>query len=160
MQNEEHTAIESIIQLSDEPIEQLSTIIGVFNENIDLYQKMPFIVKPLLKRDLSSLSHLNEKEWIELLNSIMKNFEKIKSTASSIKKMNESIEESTSTNDLAARARATLPTLKQIFFLNDTKFCPECGYKCQGKKSLTEHINRTHYNRREEILKAVELYGI
>ena len=78
MQNEEHTAIESIIQLSEEPIEQLSTIIGVFNENIDLYQKMPFIVKPLLKRDLSSLSHLNEKEWIDLLNSIMKNFEKIK----------------------------------------------------------------------------------
>ena len=187
MQNEEHTALESIIKLSDEPIEQLSTVIGVFNENVDFYQKMPFIVKPFLKRDLSSLSHLTEKEWLDLLNNIIENFEKIKSTASSIKEINKPIEESSSTNDLASlfkiksrtrhitkiknvRAKkenilvntgtSTLSTLKEKITVNNIKFCPECGHKCQGKKSLTEHIYRTHYNRREEILKAVELYGI
>ena len=155
MQNEEHTALESIIKLSDEPIEQLSTVIGVFNENVDFYQKMPFIVKPFLKRDLSSLSHLTEKEWLDLLNNIIENFEKIKSMASSIKEINKPIEESSSTNDLAARARA-----KDKISVNNIKFCPECGHKCQGKKSLTEHIYHTHYNRREEFWKAVELYDI
>jgi hypothetical protein len=77
--------IKSIIAMSEEPLEDLSSVIRAIDEYIQMYQKTPVIVKPFLKRDIPSITQLGEKEWLKLLTQIRGNLENISKIAANVK---------------------------------------------------------------------------
>lgn len=179
IQNDE---LESIISQSVAPLENLSLAIYNIQEHINYYQKLPSIAKPFLKRDIPSISNLDEQEWLDMLHKIKENFENIYSTASNMLGTSPSIApeyESMPTVEIIKKKKLQKLNLDSIISQRKKKtkspsydvfpsqennvpetatiYCPECGHKCNGNKGLKIHIFRVHNDIRKEMLKTFEL---
>lgn len=164
--------LESIISLSDAPLEDLSLVINHIKDHVSYYQNLPSIAKPFLKRDLPSISNLEEQEWLDMLNIIKANLEDIKSAASNILGKSPSLAPENKsmttvekiTNKKIKRNKEDKSLSNGILTLQEKKiikgattYCPECGHKCNGKRGLKVHIYAIHNEIREEMLKTFEL---
>ena len=179
IQNDE---LESIISQSAAPLENLSLAIYNIQEHVNYYQKLPTIAKPFLKRDLPSISNLDEQEWLDLLHKIKENFENIYSTASNMLGKSPSIapeyksmptieifkmkklQKLDSDLILSQRKKKTKSLSYDIFPSQEnnvpekaTIYCPECGQECNGKRGLKTHIFADHNGIRKEMLKTFQL---
>ncbi len=177
----ENSELESIIALSSPPMKDLTTIITHLNKQININEKTPLIVKPFLKRDISTITSLDEKEWLTLLNKIKGNLESINSFA--LKIIAKNITETTTSDkpkQFTKLARKKTPkgiqlTKKKIgedistshALLHPEKksqktrvYCPECGHECQGRKGLKVHIFQVHNQSREQMMQMIKLYDV
>jgi hypothetical protein len=82
--NVQENELQTIITMSSAPIEDLKSVINNIREHIQLYQEIPSIAKPFIKRDIPTITNLKEDEWLEFLNGIKENLESINSAASKI----------------------------------------------------------------------------
>ena len=180
--NIEKDELESIISLSGAPLANLSLAINNFKDHFDYYQKLPSIAKPFLKRDIPSVSNLDEQEWLDLLNKIKENFENINSMATNMLGKNPSFTpEHESKPTVENNRKKKIKKLKVNPILSDKKkaailqsndishpqekkiaekmtiYCPECGQECNGKRGLKTHIFADHNGIRKEMLKTFQL---
>jgi hypothetical protein len=174
--------LESIISLSAAPLVDLSLVIDNIKDHVSYYQNLPTIAKPFLKRDLPSISNLEEQEWLDMLNIIKANLEEINSAASNIlgkspslapenkpmpkaEKIKKIKRKKTVFNSVVSlRTKEDKSLSNVILTLQEKKiikgatiYCPECGHKCNGKRGLKVHIYAIHNEIREEMLKTFEL---
>jgi hypothetical protein len=174
--------LESIVSLSSNPIENLSLVINEIQHHVDVYQSTPKIVRPFIKRDIPTISSLNEEEFLDLLKNVKDNLESINKTISKIvrneksatpkpkskvKLQEKKIEEPKETREpkvptpVKKESEAPVKDVpappKVVSEEKKIVFCPECGHKCTGKKGLKVHISQVHNEIRDEMLKKYSL---
>lgn len=180
--NIQEDELESIISLSTAPLENLSVAINNFKDHLDYYEKLPSIAKPFLKRDIPTISNLEEQEWLDMLNKIKENFKNINSMASNmLGKSPTPVPESESIPSVEIIKKNKIPKMNVASILSQRKkdantpnndfvdpqqkkipekitiYCPECGQKCNGKRGLRAHIFSVHNDIRKEMLKTFDL---
>lgn len=181
LKDPQNSELKSIIALSSPPIKDLKTVITHLTKQIKINEKTPLIVKPFLKRDIPTITSLDENEWLTLLTKIKGSLESINSTALKIIAKNRA-EKPTSDKPKnvtkLARKRASkdiqftkkiirkdtstshVPSHPEEKSKKTTVYCPECGHECQGRKGLKVHIFQVHNQSREKMLQAIKLYDV
>ena len=153
------TELESIINLSSAPLKDLSLIIDHIKEQIEIYQTIPTLARPFLKRDIPTLTQLKEKEWLDFLNRIKGNLETINLAAVNLIKTRSSehanISEMSSMEPIQTIEEKEEDTEALSIAQEETEFqkivfCPECGHKCNGIVGLKVHIYRVHNENRKK----------
>ena len=179
LKDPQNSELKSIIALSSPPIKDLTTVITHLTNQINLNEKTPLIVKPFLKRDIPTITSLDENEWLTLLTKIKGSLESINSTAKKIiaknkaemptsdkpkdlpklarKKTSKDIQ---STKKISKKDTSTshVPSHPEEKSKKTTVYCPECGHECQGRKGLKVHIFQVHNQSREKMLQTIKLY--
>ena len=177
-ENASEDELESIISLSSAPLENLSLALNNIEEHVSFFKKTPALAKPFLKRDIPTISNLEEQEWLDLLNKIKENLKSINITASNmlgkspsfppehelmrshakkIPKRNLASIQSPRKKEAKLPSYDILPPQEKKVLETATIYCPECGHKCNGKKGLKVHIFKVHNDIRMEMLKTFEL---
>ena len=164
------TELESIINLSSAPLKDLSLIIDHIKEQIEIFQTIPTLARPFLKRDIPTLTQLKEKEWLDFLNRIKGNLETINLAASNIIKTQSSEHadigeissmESNQTTAEETEEDSEALTIDQIEpEFEKSVYCPECGQKCNGISGLKVHIYEAHIESIEEMLEIIKEYNL
>jgi hypothetical protein len=176
--------LESIASLSSDPLEDLSHVIEQIENYVGVSQTAPSIIKPFLKRDVPTVSSLDEEELLGLLKNIKESFESINKTISSIlkddfaaapevkkapEKKKKSKESRKATDSIQVKKESKVPPSpekkeSEVLPSSEKKeakvsivYCPECGHKCVGKKGLKVHIFQVHNDIREKMLKKYAL---